>query len=77
MTYYDIIKKLIGEIKPVGETNTDNIRLNNLIETIIIVEKLLFDISKIANCRNNHQYSMKKAGEKAYNFLKSIDLVEQ
>ena len=30
MTNYDVVKKLIGEVRPVGETNEDNRRLENL-----------------------------------------------
>ncbi len=30
MNNFDVVKKLIGEVRPVGETNTDNARFENL-----------------------------------------------
>ena len=30
MDYYEVVKKLIGEVDPVGETHIDNERFENL-----------------------------------------------
>jgi len=30
MTNYDVVQKMLGQIEPVGETNTDNTRFINL-----------------------------------------------
>ena len=41
MEYTDIIKKLIGNINPIGETNTDNERFENLKELCYLVQNFI------------------------------------
>ena len=66
---YEVTKKLIGEIDPIGETNTDNERFENLKSTTELVEKLLADIDDVKHrYSNNYQYSMKRASEFASKF---------
>jgi len=72
MTNYDVVKKLLGEIKPIGDTGVDERRSGNLSETIDVVSALLRDISNVSEYRNRKEYSMKKAGERAHNFLKDL-----
>ena len=74
MDYYEIIVKLIGPIEPVGETSTDNDRLENLIEMASIVNRLIGDIDKLIPYKNRTEYSIKQAGEYADNFLTSIGI---
>lgn len=74
---YKVVKKLIGEIKPIGETNTDNKRLENLKVMTELVDSLLTDIDEIAyNYKNNHQFSMKRASDFASKFQDKIGIVE-
>jgi len=72
MTNYDVITKLIGRISPIGETNEDEKRYQNLLATIDVVSTLLHDISIVEPCKHKVEYSMKKAGEKASEFLSFI-----
>ena len=70
MTIYNIVCKLVGAIDPIGETQTDDRRFENLKTMADLVDKLLFDITRVAN--NKHariEYSMKRAGEFADKFL--------
>lgn len=68
----DIVRKLIGPIDPVGETNTDNVRFENLKSMVSLVDKLLFDINKVAPSKNRAEYSMSRAGKFADVFLQEI-----
>ena len=67
-----VIKKLLGNIYPVGETNIDEKRLENLEETIQLVHRLIYDISNVSLNKNSQYYSMKKCGERAYKYLKEL-----
>ncbi len=72
MDYYEIIKKLIGPINPVGETREDEKRLENLEYLIGVIELFVEDIEEVAKHRNRVEYSMKKAGERAYKFRNTL-----
>lgn len=72
MEVYDVVKKLIGPIEPIGETNSDNKRYSNLVDTIDLVDELVSDINRVAACTTCHEYSMNKAGKRAEQFLKDI-----
>jgi hypothetical protein len=72
MTNHEIIRKLIGKIEPVGETNTDAERLTNLKETINLTRLLLQDIHDLTFLINDGRYSMKQASIVARKFLNEI-----
>ena len=69
---YNVIKKLLGSIEPVGETNTDNKTFENLENTIDLIDKLLFDISMVSKKKSSYEYSVKKAGKMAADFLRDL-----
>jgi len=73
MTNYDVVKKLIGEIKPIGETNSDEDRFENLKEMIELVDDLIVDIQDVAD-KNVYrdEASMYRAGKYADDFLTGI-----
>jgi len=74
---YEVVKKLTGEIEPIGETQTDDERFENLKAMAWLIEKLLTDINDVAyRCKNNHQYSMKRASEFASKFITDLGIVE-
>ena len=69
---YEVVKKLIGPIDAVGESNTDEKRLANLKEMISLAELLISDISDVARHNiNRHEHSMKTIGKEAHDFLKA------
>jgi len=72
MTPYDVVVKIIGPIRPVGETNTDSDRLSNLQATIDLVDDLLSDIRAVAINDDRPEASMKLAGETAREFLNNL-----
>ena len=74
---YKVVKKLIGEIDPIGETQTDDKRFENLKAMTKLVDRLIFDIDAIAyRYKNNHQFSMKRASEFASKFITDLGIVE-
>jgi len=67
---HEVVEKLVGEINPVGETNTDNKRFENLKVMTELANELLMDITDVGfRYRNNQQFSMKRASNFAKNFL--------
>lgn len=78
MDYYEIITRLIGPIKPVGETNEDERRAISLSEMLGLVDSLIEEIADITPYKDRPEHSMSKAGQRAYDYLmnlkESIDL---
>ena len=72
MEMIDVIRKLIGPIIPVGDSRADEERFVNLVKTIHIVDKLLFDIDRVSASKGRQEASMNKAGERAMKFLESL-----
>ncbi|MFA5133074.1 MAG: hypothetical protein WC444_07145 [Candidatus Paceibacterota bacterium] len=72
MEYYDVVKKLLGEIKPVGETYEDTRRFENLKNTISLVDDLISDLQVVATNKDRVEYSMKQAGLLADKFLQGL-----
>lgn len=64
------IRILVGNIKPVGETNRDNESFENLKKLTYIVNELVTDIDDVGynNC-DRQEFSMKRSGEFASKFL--------
>lgn len=73
---HEIVRKLLGEIDPVGESHTDEIRFKNLEATIALTDKLLGDIDRVATNKTRAEYSMEKAGERASEFFDELGIEE-
>lgn len=68
-----IIEKLNGKINPVGETNTDNERFENLENLCSMISTLLEKVEDVANeNKDSYEFSRKRAFEYASNFLNNI-----
>ena len=76
MDIYEVVKKLVGPISPVGETYADNDRFENLKTMTELVDKLVFDINAVVPNKDRVEYSMKKAGEFADKFLTDLGIEE-
>jgi len=76
MDYHEIIRKMIGPINPVGETNEDNRRFENLKKTTELVDKLIYDIDAVIPNKTRVEFSMKRAGEFADQFFKDLGINE-
>ena len=69
MTHFEIVKKLIGEINPIGESNTDKERFDNLKSFCELVNELVQEIDSVGYSNiTSKLYSKRKAGEYAQSF---------
>lgn len=64
-----IIDALNGGITPVGETNADECSYANLKNLETIIYCLLDDIQFLITSRNSYEYSVKRIGNEAINYL--------
>ena len=70
---YEVVKKLNGNINPAGATHVDDERFENLKDMCNLIANLLADVNHVAlHNKDRHEYSMKRAGEYADEFLKNI-----
>ncbi len=73
MELYDVVTKLVGPTRPLGETHEDDRRFDNLAALTELVEKLLADIIDIeATNAQRTEFSMKRAGEFCGRFIRRI-----
>lgn len=72
MTNYDVVKKLIGKVEPIGESNQDSQRYENLLELIILTSQLVRDIRSAADFSDRQESSMKKIGDRANRGLQEL-----
>lgn len=73
MDIHGVVKKLVGSIRPIGETNADNIRFENLKVMTELVDSLLFDISYVAKEKDQPEFSVQRAGKYADKFFKELE----
>lgn len=71
-TIIKIIDALNGSVRPVGETNTDNKRFDNLKALEEIIDCLLDDIQMLIPNRNIYEYSVNRAGNEAVEYLQEV-----
>ena len=70
---YEVVKKLVGDINPIGETTLDNKRYENLKELIDVVDTLVSDIrDMVIRNRGMNEYSIKRAVDEAEKFLAEL-----
>lgn len=70
MTNHEIVKKLIGEIRPVGDSHIDKERLDNLKNMCVLVNNLVLDIVDMAHMnRGAYQHSVKLSVNQADYFI--------
>lgn len=78
MNNYDVVKKLIGNINPIGEANTDNERFENLKELCTLVRDLISEIDTVSyRNRDSKEFSVKRAGDYAKHFLTKVIGIEE
>ncbi len=74
MELYDVVKKLLGDIEPVAETNEDNRRFKNLKATTELVDRLFTDIDAVATSyKGRHEFSVKRASGFAREFMDDLE----
>lgn len=65
------IRVMVGDIQPVGETNTDNRNFENLKILCEVVDDLVYDIDSV-HSRNeiSKEFSVKRAADYAIDFIR-------
>lgn len=69
---FNVVKRVCGLITPVGITEVDSVRFDNLKDTIDITEKLINDIIMVAAYKGHYECSRNKAGELASQFITNL-----
>lgn len=69
---FDITKRLLGSIEPYGDTSIDKDRLDNLIQTIELTEKLIDEIILVARYKGDALFSRNKMGTTADTFISDL-----
>lgn len=65
-----IVEKLVGEINPVGETNEDEVRFENLKVMCDLANNLISKIDDVAyKNKDSYEFSIKRSAEYAEKFL--------
>jgi len=72
MDIYEVTKKLIGPIEPVGDSHTDSVRLINLRTHLELVEQLISDIENACKDKESHESSVKQSGLLANKFIEML-----
>lgn len=68
----EVVMRLNGEIKPIGETYTDAKRYSNLISLENTIDMLLSEMSDVCKYSDRPEYSMSKAGTQSLHWLRGL-----
>ncbi len=71
-TIQEVTNKLIGPVRPVGETHEDNIRFENLKALCEVIDRLMGDVSDVRAYSHSSEFSKVRAAEYAANFIREI-----
>lgn len=72
MELIDVVNKLVGPITPVADSAIDSIRIENLKSYCRVVDKMLFEIQRVATNEDSGFASAKLMGQYASKFLKEV-----
>lgn len=67
-----VIYNLVGNIYPVGETNSDNDAYERQDVAELLIDAYLDDMINIARGKNRAEYSISRAGKRAYEYLLNV-----
>lgn len=77
MNYYEIVMKLVGPVRPVGDCAIDGHRFENLETLTALIDDLLTEVDHIATEHaGSHEHSRNKAGTHCSDFLDRIGIEE-
>jgi hypothetical protein len=72
---HEVVTKLNGSIYPIGETQADDIRYENLEALIVLIDRLLSDIDNVYTINKRAQeFSKKRAAERVGNYFDSLGI---
>ncbi len=67
-----VVRKLVGPVRPVGETREDEARFANLKQLTQLVDGLVYALDAVAKNIDRPEASVKRAGKHAYDFLNQL-----
>lgn len=73
MDLHEIVKKLNGPISPMGESNMDTKRFENLKTMIDLADQLIADIQFASRYAGSHKHSVSKIGKHAKEWINSLN----
>ena len=73
MELVDVVKKLVGPVRGVGETNADKFRLESMKTLCDLIDDLLLEVRKASNDSDSHMDSVKSIGLYARDFINDIE----
>ena len=77
MDLYDIVMKLVGPVDPVGSSEIDRERMENLKVLLDLTDQLLSAIDLVAPLNKNRtEWSMKQAGQLCDNWQDKMGICE-
>ena len=77
MDLYDIVMKLVGPVDPVGSSEIDRERMENLKVLLDLTDQLLSAIDLVATLNKNRtEWSMKQAGQLCDNWQDKMGICE-
>jgi len=71
MELHEIVMKLVGPVAPVGETNADDRRYENLKVLTDLMDKLMREIYEVSHTSRG-EFSIKRAADYSAEFLTEI-----
>ncbi len=72
MELHEIVMKLVGPIRPLGEHKADQERLSNLKALTELTDRLLYEINGVEHNADRCEASMRAIGTHAREFMKSV-----
>lgn len=72
MELYEIIMKLVGPVRPIGEHSADLERLENMKKLTDLTDRLLFEIEAATPNSDRAEASMKAIGVHARDFMAAV-----
>lgn len=72
MELIDVVEKLIGKVRPVGESNEDVSRFRNLMQMINLTNELIKRIDAVAyDNRDAREHSVKQCADLAKDWIEA------
>lgn len=68
----DIVKKIIGNTAPVGDSSVDHERHQNLREKIELTKSLIDDLKAVASYKDEQEFSVRESGRMAHDFITEL-----
>lgn len=77
MSISQILEKLFGKIYPIGETNEDSRRYNNIQNYYEALSFIIANLREASEFRKSPAASISNIGQECWNILYEYDLVEK